>query len=139
MRLTEHFSLEEFVCSATADSNKIDNTPTAEAAINLYKLVMCVLEPARCAFGHPIRVTSGYRCKALNRKVGSKDTSQHILGMAADLQVSPKDKLRELYNILKQGEFDQLLFEHNLAGTTWIHVSYNEGNNRHKAIDDFKA
>lgn len=140
MKLTEHFTLAEFVRSETADRKHIDNTPTTEAVDNLRALCRDVIEPARVAFGEPIYITSGYRCPALNKAVGGKPTSQHLRGEAADLQVRGVDNLRKLYRLIKDhGVFDQLLFESNKAGVRWIHVSYKQCGNRRQAIDNYNV
>ena len=140
MKLTEHFTLSEFVRSDTATSKHIDNTPTTEAVDNLRALCRDVLEPARVAFGSPIYITSGYRCPALNKAVGGKPTSQHLRGEAADLQVRGIDNLRKLYNAIKEhGVFDQLLYETNKAGVRWIHVSYKQSGNRRQAIYNYNV
>ena len=140
MKLTEHFTLSEFVRSETADRKHIDTTPTTEAVDNLRALCRDVLEPARLAFGAPIYITSGYRCPALNKAVGGKPTSQHLRGEAADLQVRGVDNLRKLYRLIKDhGVFDQLLYESNKAGVRWIHVSYKQSGNRLQAIDNYNV
>ena len=140
MQLTEHFTLAEFVRSATAENKHIDNTPSPEVVDNLRALCRNVLEPARMAFGEPIYITSGYRCPALNKAVGGKPTSQHLRGEAADLQVKGVRNLKRLYNaILDHGVFDQLLYETNKSGAKWIHVSYTSYGNRHQAIDNYQA
>lgn len=140
MKLTEHFTLTEFVRSETADRNHIDNTPTQEVIDNLRALCRNVLEPARVAFCAPIHITSGYRCTALNKAVGGKPTSQHLRGEAADLQVRGMENLRKLYRVIKDhGVFDQLLFESNKAGARWIHVSYKASGNRLQAIDNYNV
>ena len=140
MQLTEHFTLNEFVRSETADRNHIDNTPSQEVVDNLHALCRNVLEPARVAFGSPIYITSGYRCPALNKAVGGKITSQHLRGEAADLQVKGVRNLKRLYNAIKDhGVFAQLLYESNKSGAKWIHVSYTSYGNRRQAIENYKA
>ena len=140
MKLTEHFTLSEFVRSDTATNRHIDNTPTTGAVDNLRALCRNVLEPARVAFGEPIYITSGYRCPTLNKAVGGKPTSQHLRGEEADLQVRGIDNLRKLYRLIKDhGVFDQLLYESNKAGVRWIHVSYKQGGNRRQAIDNYNV
>ena len=139
MKLTEHFTISEFVRSETATNRHIDNTPTPEVIENLSALCRNVLEPARVSFGAPIYITSGYRCPALNKAVGGKPTSQHLRGEAADLQVRGVENLRSLYNIIKsRGMFDQLLYENNGA-TKWIHVSYKQSGNRRQAIENYNV
>lgn len=140
MKLTEHFTLSEFVRSETATNRHIDNTPSPEVIENLRALCRNVLEPARLDFGAPIYITSGYRCQALNKAVGGKPTSQHLRGEAADLQVRGVENLRKLYSLIKDhGVFDQLLFETNKAGVRWIHVSYKASGNRRQAIDNYNV
>ncbi|MCD7803098.1 MAG: D-Ala-D-Ala carboxypeptidase family metallohydrolase, partial [Clostridiales bacterium] len=71
----KYFTIEELTKSDTATRRGIDNTPTAEAVRNLTTLVDKVLDPLRSAWGGPIVVNSGYRCKALNEAVGGSKTS----------------------------------------------------------------
>ena len=140
MKLTEHFTISEFVRSDTATNRHIDNTPTPEVIDNLRALCRNVLEPARVSFGSPIYITSGYRCPAINKAVGGKPTSQHLRGEAADLQVRGVENLRKLYRLIKDhGVFDQLLYESNRSGVRWIHVSYKESGNRRQAIDNYNV
>ena len=82
----KHFKIDEFVKSQTATAHRIPNTPTAEAVRNLEALVREVLDPLREAWGGPIIITSGYRCEALNARVGGVKNSYHTRGMAADIR-----------------------------------------------------
>ena len=85
MQLTKHFSLEELIASEAAVRLGIDNTPTDEILLNLQALA-AGLELARSALGgRPIHVNSGYRCHALNKKIGGAKNSQHMKGLAADI------------------------------------------------------
>ena len=77
--------IEELTHSQAAKAHSIANVPTAEALKNLEQLVCNVLDPLRERWGVPIYVNSGYRCPALNRKVGGSSTSYHLRGMAADI------------------------------------------------------
>lgn len=83
-RQIKYFKLEEFIYSETAQRNKIDNTPSDEVVKHLYKL-MEFLDGFREYYGSPIRVSSGYRCPKLNKKVGGVSNSAHMTGYAADL------------------------------------------------------
>ena len=66
----KYFSLSEFIDSMVARRYGIDNTPSASAIANIEALVTHVLDPAREAFGAPVRVNSGYRCSRLNAAWG---------------------------------------------------------------------
>ena len=86
--LSPHFELREFTESSTARWYGIVNEPPAEAVENLRALCVHTLEPLREAMGLPIIITSGYRCRALNDRIGHhSDRSQHISGCAADFVV----------------------------------------------------
>lgn len=89
--LSSHFKLGEFLRSETAERRPdwLDAQYNPDAAVqsNLSYLVDTTLEPIRATFGYPIRITSGYRSPAVNAAVGSKPSSQHLLGQAADCQV----------------------------------------------------
>lgn len=84
-RGASYFTLSELTYSATATAHSIQNVPSAEAVKNLESLVLNVLDPLRKRWGVPIYVTSGYRCEALNARVGGSKTSYHLQGMAADI------------------------------------------------------
>lgn len=122
---TEHkyFTMQELVRSRTAETHKptpIDNTPPANIVPNLHRL-MDYLDKVREAYGKPIRVSSGYRCRDLNRAVGGADDSQHKLGLAADLIVPDMEHLMAV--IRKLGGFDQLIDECPKGRGRWVHVS----------------
>lgn len=120
MYYPKYFTLSEFIKSETATAFGISNVPTFENVNNLARLCELVLDPVRKQLGTPITVTSGYRCPALNRRVGGVSNSQHLYGLAAD--VKAKD-LSELFEALAENKnVDQLLFEDN-SRTRWIHVS----------------
>ncbi len=90
-RLSPNFKLGELLRSETAERNPqwvdAQYSPSDAVLGNLSYLVATALEPIRATFGYPIRITSGYRCPAVNQAVGSKPTSQHLTGQAADCQV----------------------------------------------------
>lgn len=132
MYISRYFSLSELVKSQTARINGIDNTPTFNAVFNLSNLCRLILDPAREKYGKPIRVTSGYRCTALNIAVGGVGISQHGLGCAVDLQC---DDMETLFDILaSNSNVDQLLFEHSKKGTKWLHVSFSTSDRPRRMI-----
>ena len=139
MNLTENFTLNELVYSATAEKNKIDNRPSVQVIANLKSLCENVLQPLRNALGCPIIISSGFRCAVLNKKVGGQPNSQHLMGQAADLVV-PQKNLKDVFNYIKSHlNYDQLLYEYSKTDK-WIHVSFrNDGHNRKQAIDNYKV
>ena len=130
MKLTKHFALNEFTRSATATAHGIDNNlDLAKAddrmvAENLQYLCQTVLEPLREHFGMPVVVSSGYRCKELNKMVGGVRNSQHLTGEAADIVPSHESSdLRQWFLFIQQHcRFDQLILE-TKGNRRWIHVS----------------
>jgi hypothetical protein len=125
------------VYSETAERKGIDNYPDNIAITNLLLLCRDVLEPAREEYGKAMIISSGYRCQQLNNAVGGAKNSQHMTGCACDIVCSEPRKLFDI--IKKQGNFDQLLWEHS-GKTQWLHVSYKpHGGNREQAIDNYQA
>ena len=134
---SEHFTLEELCRSQVAVCLGIDNEPKrADIIANLKRLAFHTLEAVRLLNGSkPITITSGYRCKALNKAVGGVATSQHQNGCAADFVCGSAEETRKLFEKIKSSgsvPFDQLILEPQ-AG--WIHISYVEGGNRFQIID----
>lgn len=132
----QYFTINELSASTEARKMGIDNTPTTEAVDKLTALVEAVLDPLRNRYGHPIHVSSGYRCPRLNKAVGGEKTSQHMTGEAADIYVaSAKDKAMLFSLIYYLLPFDQLIWERGTdEAPAWIHVSYREGNNRRECL-----
>ena len=128
--------------SATAKAKGIYNSPGITQLINMTYLCIYVLEPLRVAMGHPIKIGSGFRCKALNKAVGGVSNSQHLTGQAADLCIDGDiQKGKRWFEWIKTHcEFDQLIWEHNTkTGSYWVHVSYNAfGKNRKQVIDNLE-
>ena len=121
-----YFSLKELCSSDVATQRKIDNFPSFTVVEHLAELTEKILEPLRVAWGSPIKVTSGYRCDALNRAVGGVSTSAHRLGWAADLQPT-NGKIDEFGKFVKEWltknriRFDQCLWE-TQGKTKWVHI-----------------
>lgn len=121
-----YFSLKELCSSDVATQKKIDNFPSFTIVEHLTELTEKILEPLRIAWGSPIKVTSGYRCDALNRAVGGVSTSAHRLGYAADLQptngkIDEFGKFTKDWLLRNRIKFDQLLFE-TQGKTKWVHI-----------------
>ena len=124
MRLSQNFTLNELTYSDTASRLGIKNLPTQEVIQNLGALVQNVLQPLRDMLGKPITITSGFRNKLLNQKVGGASNSQHLFGQAADIIVYGM-KVEDLYNYIKNSNliYDQLILEET-KNNKWVHISY---------------
>ena len=136
MKLTKNFSLEEMYRSDTAQRCGIDNKPQTEEVVeNLRALCLEVLQPLRDHLGKPVVVSSGYRCKDLNKKVGGVENSQHLKGEAADIKVRDREELIDVMRyIMDETDFDQLIREKS-GSTEWVHVSHKRnGNNRRMVL-----
>ena len=109
--------------------------PNDKQIFNLRNLCVNVLQPVRDYFLKPMIISSGFRSVELNIKIGSTIKSQHIQGMAADVEVLDVGNL-ELSNYIHNNlKYDQLILEfHNPEDlhSGWVHVSYNAENNRHE-------
>ena len=99
MNLSKNFSLDEMVKSQTAERKGIPNDPNDEQIKSMMLLAENILQPIRDNFGAFI-VSSGFRCGELCLAIGSKLTSQHAMGEAADFEVAGVDNL-ELANWIK--------------------------------------
>ena len=117
MNITPHFTLQELTHT---DHRKFDNTPDDLALANLKRLADLLEQVKVVLGGKPIMVNSAFRCKQVNDAVGSKDTSQHRLGCAADIRVpgmTPDQVVRAI--LASTIQFDQLIREFD----SWTHIS----------------
>lgn len=136
MKLSPHVSLMEFEHSDTAITygipNKMNNTETQKAI----DLCMNVFEPIRTHLGKPIKINSGFRSLAVNKRLGGAKNSQHCFGEAMDLDIQDK----EVFDWIKDNvNFDQLIYEHGTDhAPQWIHVSFRKGRNRNQVLRAIK-
>ena len=137
LMLSEHFSLDEFVISATALAMGIVNSPGSSELANLRFLCREVLEPARAVLGEPIHVTSGYRCLALNRAVGGVAQSYHVRGLAADLHIESAAHASRLAAALNAQPYCDLILVEHAQGASWLHVQVRKLSPRHRVNLDF--
>lgn len=142
MELTKNFTLEELTKSEYGIRNNIkeQNNPSEEIKENLKKLCINVLQPLREAIKSSIKVTCGYRCKRVNEGVGGASSSQHLQGKAADIEYYIGNEENNLLLaqaiLLNNIPFDQMILEFGTKkNPSWIHVSYNEGNNRGQILE----
>jgi hypothetical protein len=137
MKLSANFQLSELVKSQTAERKGIPNNPSPTQIDNLKALCVNVLQPIRSHFDAPVMISSGYRSGELCIAIGSKPTSQHAEGKAADIEVVGVDN-KELAQWIKDNlEYDQLILEFYKDGepdSGWVHVSWNSGENRNMSL-----
>ena len=115
--MTEHFTLEELTHT---DHRELDNTPNEAEKANIQRLAEFLEQVKTILGGKPIMVNSAFRSKAVNDAVGSKDTSQHRVGCAADIRVpgmTPDEVVRTI--IGSDLGYDQVIREFD----RWTHIS----------------
>ena len=115
--MTPHFSLAELT---RTDHRTLDNSPDADALANLQRLAAFLEQVREVLGGRAVVINSAYRSKAVNNAVGSKDTSQHRLGCAADIRVPGMTPDAVVKAVMASGlAYDQLIREFD----SWTHIS----------------
>ena len=141
MKLSENFSLLELTKSQTATRKGIDNAPSPEHQENLKLLCTHILQPVRDRFERVVSVSSGYRSEELCLAIGSKITSQHAKGQAADFEIYGLSN-QELANYIKENlDYDQLILEYwkkEDPNSGWVHCSYDVNVNRKQYLKAYK-
>ncbi len=141
MKLTENFSLSELTKSQTAERKGIDNTPSAEHQENLKSLCTAILQPVRDHFSKVVTISSGYRSPELCTAIGSKTTSQHAKGQAADFEIFGVSNKALADYINSELYYDQLILEYwkeSDPNSGWVHCSFSAGNNRKQYLRAYK-
>ena len=117
MNLTEHFSLEELTVTS---HREFDNTPNDAEIENLTRLAEFLEQVKTVLGGKPVMINSAFRSKQVNDSVGSKDTSQHRLGCAADIRVPGMTPNQVIQTIMQSDiQYDQIIREFD----SWTHIS----------------
>jgi len=128
--VTPHFTLAELTHT---DHRSLDNTPNAQELVNLQRLADFLETVKTTLGGKPVMINSAFRSKAVNDAVGSKDTSQHRLGLACDFRVpgmTPDAVVRAI--IAAKLPFDQIIREFD----AWTHISISDKPRRQALIID---
>ena len=126
--MTPHFTLAELTHT---DHRSLDNTQNAAELANLQRLAEFLETVKTTLGGKPVMISSAYRSKAVNDAVGSKDTSQHRQGLAADFKVpgmAPDAVVRALLNL----PYDQIIREYD----AWTHISISDKPRRQALVID---
>ena len=132
--MTPHFTIAELTHT---DHRLLDNTPNAQELVNIKRLAEFLETVKTTLGGKPIMINSAFRSKAVNDAVGSKDTSQHRLGLACDFRVpgmAPDAVVRALLHL----PYDQIIreFSDPVAGGGWTHISISDKPRRQALIID---
>ena len=141
MNLTENFSLVELTKSQTAERKGIDNTPSPTHQENLKSLCVNVLQPVRDHFSRVVSISSGYRSPERCTAIGSKTTSQHAKGEAADFEIFGISN-KELADYINENlDYDQLILEYwkeEDPNSGWVHCSFSLNGNRKQYLRAYK-
>lgn len=141
IKLSENFSLSEFVVTATG----IENIPGPMEVENIRALVQNILQPLRNAVARryqttdvAVIITSGYRSPLVNSAIGGSSTSQHKTAEASDFHVKVNGRIltnQEVIDVIKMERlpYDQLIDEQ-LKGKKWVHVSYSKNGGRRQLM-----
>lgn len=129
-QISKHISFDEATKSITAIRRGIFNKPGEVELANMKLVAEKCFEPLREWYGKPITINSFYRSKALNTAVGGSTTSDHVKGMAIDLDTPSNAENKKLFDWLKDNaEFTQLIWEYgDKSGPDWVHISYDKNN-----------
>jgi hypothetical protein len=115
--LSLHFTLEELTHT---DHRQFDNTPNTDELANLVRLAKFLEQVKTALGGKPVMINSAFRCKQVNDAVGSKDTSQHRIGCAADIRVPGMTPDEVVKAVMSAGlGYDQIIREFD----RWTHIS----------------
>ena len=130
MNISKHITYLEGTHSDTAKAKGINNIPNEVQLAAMRLVAEKCFEPLREWYGKPIRINSFFRSVELNRAVKGSKTSDHIKGMAIDLDAGSNAENLKLFNWLKDNvEFTQLIHEYgDKSGPEWLHISYNPNN-----------
>jgi zinc D-Ala-D-Ala carboxypeptidase len=139
MRLSKNFSLSEFIGSQMGERAGLDNQPDQAQTENIRLLVENILQPLRDAMEEPLYINSGFRSPEVNRLVGGALNSQHLTGLAADIEIVSIDNKELAQYIIDLGlPFDQLILEFydrtKGPNTGWVHVSYDPQGGRGEVL-----
>ena len=141
MKLSENYSLIALTKSQTAERKGIDNTPSPTHQDNLKSLCEMILQPVRDHFNRVVSVSSGYRSPELCTAIGSKITSQHAKGQAADFEIYGLSN-KELSDWVNENlDYDQLILEYwkkEDPNSGWVHCSFNLEGNRKQYLKAYK-
>ena len=124
-QLSPNFTLEELLITSYKEFQQKQLEEVKPFMNNLYILANNILQPIRNYYKVPITVTSGFRGKALNERVGGSKTSQHCFGEAVDILVKGKT-VDEVFDDIRTGKINicyRQLIKEKINGKFWIHIA----------------
>jgi zinc D-Ala-D-Ala carboxypeptidase len=137
MNLSANFKLSELIKSETAMRLDIDNTPSEEQIESLRLLCENILQPVRDHFGKPVKISSGFRCSALNQAAGGSANSDHCRGQACDFEIDGVPNPELAGWIEANLKYTQLILEFYTQGepnSGWVHCSYSPSNLKSQSL-----
>lgn len=142
MNLSANFTLKELTKSDTATRLGLDNTPDDEQIESLRLLCENILQPVRDHFGKPVKITSGFRCPAVNQATGGSATSDHCKGQAVDFEIDGLPNPDVAQWIMDNLDYTQLILEFYTQGqpnSGWIHCSFDPSNLKNQELTAVKV
>lgn len=140
--ISRNITISEAIKSKTAIKHGINNIPDKESLANMELVANRVFQPVRDYYDTPIAVTSFFRSKELNSKLGGSSTSQHCTGEAIDIDADVFGNVTnsDVFNYIKDNlMFDQLIWEFgDDDNPAWVHVSYSQFLNRGVVLQAYK-
>ena len=139
--LTPNVSYNEMTRSTWAQRNHVSNNPDCLQTAALTNLARTLMEPLRRQFGI-VEIRSAFRTQAVNEGMRGVGCSRHLTGEAVDIKFPDQETGRAYYRfILANIDFDQLFFEYDRHGHTWLHCSVclQAGMNRHQSFPNYRV
>lgn len=142
--ISKDFSYREFEVSEVADQKHICNVIVSfDVRDSIKALVDEVLQPLRDAWGKPLAVNSGFRCRELNEEVGGVPTSQHRKGEAADICPfgvrNGKGDIKVVTELARLAVKLKLPFDQMILYPSFVHFSHKlEGEQRGQILYNYR-
>ena len=121
--LTPHFKFSE-LAGTSHEKYRLLNLDEAQKQMGKMYMLAGFAERVREIIGKPVIITSGFRCKELNKAIGGAITSQHTLCEAIDIVVKGM-RCEDVFNriVTSDLKYNQIIIERNKSGSQWVHVS----------------
>lgn len=127
-KLSKYFSFYEMVDTGHITLRQQNWEESVPFVWNMTRFCQDILDLARELLG-PLYVSSGFRCKALNTDINAAPNSQHMKGLAADVDrpewdwAAVLENARRLAQMYKEKGVGAKVIAENVNGKVWIHIS----------------